>query len=66
MPLILHELAHAYTSTTYDYFEVQGHGPEWCTIYLDLLALFYSGRAAAALAKNFVDKKVKFNGLEWR
>ena len=57
--LIIHELSHAYTYQIYDFTSVQGHGPEFCNLYLDLVNRFLGKNLAKVLTRKFIKNKVK-------
>lgn len=53
-PVILHELAHHLRPSG-----TAGHGPEFCRVYLVLLARYYSEEGAQAVERAFQQHKVK-------
>jgi len=59
-PMLLHELAHGYTYLNHDFNNVQGHGPEFCRVYLDLVNLFIDNDTGYKLAMAFKTNRVKF------
>lgn len=63
---ILHEMAHGYTLNKYGIFNVQAHGPEFCTIYLNLIKIMMGEGWTRILANSFINHKVKYHGIEWR
>jgi putative metallohydrolase (TIGR04338 family) len=63
--VVIHELAHAYINANHVCFNVQPHGPQFCTLYLDLVRHFMGEAWARTLARAYVQNNVKFWGIEW-
>jgi len=61
--VVLHELAHAvdYSENgSPDYMWHQGHGWQWCAIYLNLVGMALGADAKKALRQAFKDNNVKY------
>lgn len=58
--IVLHELAHTITHQVHGPFNVAGHGPEYCAIYLRLVAVVMGEAAYAALHDAFIFNLVGF------
>ena len=59
-PMILHELSHGYTYQNHSFNGIQGHGPEFCKTYLDLVGHFIDVGAKRKLVEEFAHNKVKW------
>jgi len=58
--VIAHELAHVIVRRTHGYYGAQGHGPEFCAVYLDLVQAALGIEVRNQLIESFKAHRVKF------